>query len=179
MYLTGLSFAYNQRTALNQTSICKNILTLEWLNYWLVDSRMIMQVSVHGGRNEIMDMPQTTILCTFWTTFIVLWFEFHLNMTRMFIQGLSTKQKTTHYLNQWRSNSLTPYGVTRLQCIKAAQWIHLAMLLTPWYRDKFAAIWQTTFSNAFSSIKIYEFRFRFHHNLFLRFKWTIFQHWFT
>ena len=37
---------------------------------------------------------------------------------------------------------------------------------------------QTTFSNAFSWMKMYEFRLRFHWTLFLRFESTIFQHWF-
>ena len=34
--------------------------------------------------------------------------------------------------------------------------------LTHWGRDKMAAIFQTTFSNAFSSMKIYEFLLKFH-----------------
>ena len=34
--------------------------------------------------------------------------------------------------------------------------------LTYWGRDKMAAISQTTFSNAFSWMKMYEFRLRFH-----------------
>ena len=50
--------------------------------------------------------------------------------------------------------------------------------LTHWGQDKMAAIFQTTFSNAFSVMKIYEFRLRFHWSLFLRFELTIFQHWF-
>ena len=50
--------------------------------------------------------------------------------------------------------------------------------LTQWGRDKMAAVSQTTFSNAFSLMKIYEFRLRFHWNLFLRFELKIFQHWF-
>ena len=37
---------------------------------------------------------------------------------------------------------------------------------------------QTTFSNAFSLMKIHEFRLRFHWSLFVRFELTIFQHWF-
>ena len=41
-----------------------------------------------------------------------------------------------------------------------------------------AAIFQTTFSNAFSWMKMYEFRLKFHWILFLRFELTIFQHWF-
>ena len=43
-----------------------------------------------------------------------------------------------------------------------------------WGRDKMAAVSQTTLSNAFSSIKMLEFRLRFHLSLFL----TIIQHWF-
>ena len=40
------------------------------------------------------------------------------------------------------------------------------------------AILQTTFSNAFSWMKMFEFRLKFHWSLFLRFQSTIFQHWF-
>ena len=49
--------------------------------------------------------------------------------------------------------------------------------LTHWGWDKIA-ISQTTFSNAFSWMKMYEFCLRFHWSLFLRFELTIFQHWF-
>ena len=45
--------------------------------------------------------------------------------------------------------------------------------------DKIAAISQTTFSNALSWTKMYEFRLRLLWGLFLRFESTIFQHWFT
>ena len=47
-----------------------------------------------------------------------------------------------------------------------------------WGRDKMDAISQTTFSNAFSWMKMHGFRLRFHWSLFLRFKLTMFQHWF-
>ena len=50
--------------------------------------------------------------------------------------------------------------------------------LTHWGRDKMDDISQTTFSSAFSWIKIYEFRLKFHWGLFLRVQLTIFQHWF-
>ena len=46
--------------------------------------------------------------------------------------------------------------------------------LTHWGRDKMPAIFQTTFSDAFSWMKMYEFWLRFHWRLFL----TTFQHWF-
>ena len=39
-----------------------------------------------------------------------------------------------------------------------------------------AAIFQTTFSNVFSWMKMYELRFKFHWNLFLRVQLTIFHH---
>ena len=58
-------------------------------------------------------------------------------------------------------------------------WIYIrARHLTHWGRDKMAAISQTMFSNAFSWMKMYEFRLKFHWSLFLRFQLTIFQHWF-
>ena len=50
--------------------------------------------------------------------------------------------------------------------------------LTHWDRDKITTIFQTTFSNVFSWIKMYEFRLRFHWSLFLRVQSTIFRHWF-
>ena len=61
-------------------------------------------------------------------------------------------------------------------------WNHLCQchtaILTHWGRDKMAAIFQTTFSNPFSWMKLYEFRLRFHWSLFLRVQLTIFHHWF-
>ena len=50
--------------------------------------------------------------------------------------------------------------------------------LTHWGRDKMDAISQTPFSSAFSWMKMFEFRLRFHWNLFLRVQLAIFQHWF-
>ena len=50
--------------------------------------------------------------------------------------------------------------------------------LTHWGWDKMDAISQTTFSSAFSWMKMFEFRLKFHWRLFLRIQLTIFQHWF-
>ena len=50
--------------------------------------------------------------------------------------------------------------------------------LAHWGWDKMAAISQMTFSDGFSWIRIYKLCFRFHRSLFLRFKLTIFHHWF-
>ena len=49
-------------------------------------------------------------------------------------------------------------------------------VLTHWGRDKMADISQTTFSNAFSWMKIHQFRLILHWSLFLRVELTIFQH---
>ena len=53
-----------------------------------------------------------------------------------------------------------------------------ALALTHWGRDKMDAISQTTFSNAFSWMKMFEYRLRFDLSLFLRVELTISQHWF-
>ena len=50
--------------------------------------------------------------------------------------------------------------------------------LTHWCRDKMAAILRTTYSNAFSWAKMYEFWLKSHWTLFLSVQLTIFQHWF-
>ena len=52
------------------------------------------------------------------------------------------------------------------------------LILTYWGRDKMAAIFQMTFSNAFSWMKMYEFRLWVQWTLFPRVQSTIFQHWF-
>ena len=44
----------------------------------------------------------------------------------------------------------------------------------PWVQDKMAAILQTTFSNAFSSIKTFEFWIKFHWNMFF---WVLLKIW--
>ena len=50
--------------------------------------------------------------------------------------------------------------------------------LTHWGREKMDATSQTTFSSAFSWMKMYELQIRFHSSLFPRVQLTIFQHWF-
>ena len=50
--------------------------------------------------------------------------------------------------------------------------------LSHWGRDKVADIFQTTFSNGFSWMKMFEFRLKFHWSLFPRVQLTIFQQWF-
>ena len=56
--------------------------------------------------------------------------------------------------------------------------LELVWYLTHWGRDKMAAIFQTTFSNAISWMKMFEFRLKFYWSLFLKVQLIIFQHWF-
>ena len=58
-----------------------------------------------------------------------------------------------------------------------ARW-SASMLLTHWGRDEIDAILQTTVSNAFSLMKMYQFRLKFHWSLFPGVQLTIFQYWF-
>ena len=50
--------------------------------------------------------------------------------------------------------------------------------LAHWGHAKMATIFQTSFSNAFYWMKMYEFWLKFHLKLFLRVQLAMFQHWF-
>ena len=54
----------------------------------------------------------------------------------------------------------------------------LVTCLTHWGRDEIDAILQTTSSSAFSWMKMFEFRLKFHWSSFLRVQLTIIQYWF-
>ena len=97
------------------------------------------------------------------------------------------------YLRIRHHKLLYPIGLCRMylfmhgltsSLLKFGQWqvfsSHIFMLiwLTHWGRDKMAAIFQTTFSNGFSWIKMYEFGLTFHWSLFLGVQLIIFQHLF-
>ena len=71
---------------------------------------------------------------------------------------------------------LFSYRISPRVCLLFVLWWYIN---TSWGRDNFVTLSQTTFSNAFSWMKICEFRLIVHLNLFLRIKSTIFQHWFS
>ena len=58
------------------------------------------------------------------------------------------------------------------------KWRMTVYKLTHGGQDKMVTILQTTFSNRFSRMKMYEFQLKFHWSLFLRVKLTIYHHWF-
>ena len=84
-------------------------------------------------------------------TFSVLLLDF----THIF-QGNFAGTGATIRLTQCQWSNLEGYG----------KMDHMNPLLTHWNRDKMDAIFQTTFSNAFSWMKMYKFRLRFHWILF-------------
>ena len=73
----------------------------------------------------------------------------------------------------WITSHRLRLGHKTVTCV-----VCLAMVLTHWGRDNMATISQTILSNAFSWMKMLEFRLKFHWCLFLRIELTIFQHWF-
>ena len=91
----------------------------------------------------------------------------------------------------WSCEAVCPYGSRVCHGLPNRLWVawvsrfkcryldtQLWQWLTHWGPDKMDDIFQTTYSNAFSSMKMYEFRLGFHISLFLRVQLSIFQHWF-
>ena len=75
-----------------------------------------------------------------------------------FRQCLVACSEPSHYLNQW--------CIVKMKSLPHP--IQMYGQLTHWGRDKMAAIFQTTFSNAFSWMKMYEFRLKFHWSFVLK-----------
>ena len=77
------------------------------------------------------------------------------------------------------SFKLKTNGWTRIRYIAPPKHRNWSItILTHWGRDEMNNISQTTFSNVFSSMKMFEFPLKFHWSLFPRVQLTIFQHWF-
>ena len=79
------------------------------------------------------------------------------------------------------STSITCICQSRIHIIVCTMWLQyqtFILFLTYWGRDKKATIFQMTFFNGCSWMKLYQFRLKFHWHLFLGVQLTIFQHWF-
>ena len=105
-------------------------------------------------------------------------------ITQRSIHGLSIKiQKNKWY---WNNNHICIDPFIKVETDVILIWLKtwcgttqlaVQVILTHWGRDKMATISQTTISDSFSRMKMYEVHLIFHWSLFLRFKLTIFQHW--
>ena len=92
--------------------------------------------------------------------------------------GFSIEVRTDDYLRQHDAHKTSLSCKIYMTFQHKYPWSTDMENLTHWGRDKMAAIFQTTFSNGFSLMKMYEFRLTFHWSLFLGVQLTIFQHWF-
>ena len=120
--------------------------------------------------------PSTTglnPLISCWTTY-----DFALMMNNLKFKPYFKKATTMHMRSEM---ILREYMVS----MDTKQYINLAVSFTlkgvkwtTWGRDKMDAIFQTTYSNAFSSTKMSEFWLKFHWSVFRRVQLTLFQHWF-
>ena len=136
--------------------ILQNNQSRTWLRLW---------IPCHWHRNIQINNMTIDINKNFWHVRIPTWMSY---------------QSLSRFLcNISRSNSVLSASaavlVTHSCCSCASCDAQLTDLpqggerpLTHWGRDKIAAISQTTFSNAFYWMKMYEFWFRFHRNLFPR-----------
>ena len=80
-----------------------------------------------------------------------------------------------HVVGKWGSSCTAGLTLKRTTAKHNIIW---DQILTHWGRNKMDAISQTTLSNAFSWMKMLEFRLRFQLSLFLRVQSTIIHHWF-
>ena len=125
--------------------------------------------------------PHRNMAYITWVLFTIKqhWFGYWLGAKQAYVH-----QKLTHVCWIWQKCFILTDKLAHIYFVTLSCFISLAFqtaeyrLLTYWGRDKMADNFQTTFSNAFSWMKMYEFQLRFHWNLFLRFQLTIFQHWF-
>ena len=83
------------------------------------------------------------------------------------VQTTSTFRLYLCYIWYHRQVFKITRGFAECYC-QVVEHVH-AVMLTHWGRNKMAAIFQTKLSNAFSLMRMLEFRLRFHWSLFLRF----------
>ena len=96
---------------------------------------------------------------------------------QMWLPEIESQYSGDLTLTRWSSNTMLISA--NHDTIKPRYYmVYYNIILTHWGRDKMATFSQTTLSNAFSLMKILEFRLKFHWSLFLRVQLTIFQHWF-
>ena len=105
------------------------------------------------------------------------WLAFEANVTKVhctFCEKVSSKLNNPKAV-KWGIRWMDLFDTWQIESLTAScnsLWrnhYHFVMYnLTHWGRDKIDAILQTTFSNACSWMKMYEFRLKYYRNLFLR-----------
>ena len=97
--------------------------------------------------------------------------------------GVGLHNKSAQHINTHGECSCCNVPLLKQGCSPTDTWMIDSIIswyvsITYWGWDKMAVTSQTTFSNAFSWMKLYEFLLKFHWSLFLRVQITIFHHWF-
>ena len=136
-------------------------------------------ISCHPARGQTSDIVHVTNLLVLKTL------NSHI-MFSPFVHSISFQVYTGLGLPSAQLWSDPPFGSGAPQAVKIGvmpscsqrKSSSVAWSLTHWGRDKMDAILQTTFSSAFSWMKMFEFRLKFHLSLFPRVQLTIFQHCF-
>ena len=123
-----------------------------WIKFWKKNNHWFRVNTLKPGQNWL-HFKDKIFKCMFWMKFVIFWFQC-VSVLLLRVYLMLSHHWFSHYMNQCWPTSMLLYDITRTH------------------------IFQTTFSNAFSCLKMYEFGLRFHWNLFLRFELTIFQHWF-
>ena len=121
---------------------------------------------IHWDQAKMAAILQTTLWSEF-SNFLVKRFPFDLNFPKRNLGPLDNKSAWFQVLawHQRCDNSLLEPMMAYTAYL--IEWV-MDSTLTHWGRDKMAAIFQKTFSNAFSSMKMNKFRLRFHWSLFPR-----------
>ena len=110
-----------------------------------------------------------------WLTSLI--YQWNKNMMK---RKITTENNKSIYMRKWSFHFYKMFANSTEKSIYFPGWymVFNQSTLTHWGRDRMAAISQTTFSIAFSWMKMYEFQLSFHWSLFLRVQLTIFKHWF-
>ena len=110
---------------------------------------------------------------------VSIWWRHHATLVAPWVNAKITMQGRYPQGNLWSTTLVKLQYVISPSSVRHGILTLLKLIcLTHWGWDKMAAIFQTTYSNRFSWMKMYEFRLTFHWSLFLGVQLTIFQHWF-
>ena len=169
---------YNIATKVSSRKLCYNV----WWSTWMVKGNIFIRIVLLGYSQT---QTRGALLSTYQyfdlelVDDLLISLEYGVCKTKHFAQnGITFLHSTTK-----GKNMLHNYTTWK----KSNQFLFIALehrthqsfkTLTHRGRDKMAVIFQTTFSNAFSWMKVYKFRLRFHWCLFPRAQLKIFKHWF-
>ena len=146
----------------------------EWLNFGtLFKFPFILQINtccfVHHRNHPSDSHVKMTLQCIF-----TLWLCNKMGLSFNF--PLKIEEPVHQWPAQWGFGHLQQWSLSIINGSHITE--NGEALLTHWGWDRMATIFQMTFSNAFSWMKIFKFWLRFHWSLFPRVQLTIFQHWF-